>query len=430
MNTQSTALVVSLVAVAFAISCATPTAFVETSEKKPLTESYNEPQHIQSEIDSTSRLTIASGSVEAIIPPTTLTTLKTESSSPSVTKTPITVPATKPVTIVTSKIIEPVTSSSPLCPEPETAPVTTPIDTFSSALSETSSPNITIAPAVTMVIPSVSTTTISATTTYTPELTSAPQTQLPQTTPVTENDKLNFNGQYSFLDESVYSEYELSIVRRINDAIDLWHGNPNMANQRFQIEHPLDYSSYYKIASYFYLRYGQKCALHNTFDVVTVNIGNGIKNYFIEVRLDSLSEIEETYESILIKVDSILTTFCAGTEEEILYQIAQYLESNVVYAHGYGELSHALFEGKAICNGYALAFNILANRAGIKTDICVGKIESGYHTWNRVTLNDGSYRFYDITWYDTGGKDTVYLHSETPFGRSFFVNDYSECWLA
>ena len=129
-----------------------------------------------------------------------------------------------------------------------------------------------------------------------------------------------------------------------------------------------------------------------------------------------------------LKIDSILTNFTSGSEEHILRQIAEYLKNSIVYTSGYSDLSNAL-NGRSVCNGYALAFNAMANRAGITSDMCIGTSINGIlHAWNRVTLSDGSYRFYDITFYDST-ENPEYLHSIASFHGPYLINDYSSCFF-
>ena len=144
---------------------------------------------------------------------------------------------------------------------------------------------------------------------------------------------------------------------------------------------------------------------------------------------DDIREFEIKRQENQAKIDSILSGFTAGSEEHVLKQISEYLRKNIVYTYDYYDLSSAL-DGKSVCNGYALAFNAMANRAGIRSDMCIGKASNGvYHAWNRVTLSDGTYRFYDITFYDSNAGNTKYLHSTTSFHGSYLINDYTDCWF-
>lgn len=62
----------------------------------------------------------------------------------------------------------------------------------------------------------------------------------------------------------------------------------------------------------------------------------------------------------------------------------------------------ALVEGSAICEGYAKAFKLLCNRAGIACEIIGGTVNGEVHMWNYVQIG-GSYYLVDATFDDAPG---------------------------
>ena len=67
---------------------------------------------------------------------------------------------------------------------------------------------------------------------------------------------------------------------------------------------------------------------------------------------------------------------------------------NVYTAYG------ALMEGNAVCQGYAMAYNLLLNKVGIKTDYVTSVIPNqGRHGWSLVKIEDTWYHV-DVTWDD------------------------------
>ena len=62
-----------------------------------------------------------------------------------------------------------------------------------------------------------------------------------------------------------------------------------------------------------------------------------------------------------------------------------------------------LVEGKAVCEGYAKAMQILCSKAGIKCIPVAGKAYDGGavqpHLWNKVMI-DGEWTNVDLTWDD------------------------------
>lgn len=58
-----------------------------------------------------------------------------------------------------------------------------------------------------------------------------------------------------------------------------------------------------------------------------------------------------------------------------------------------------LIKKKAVCQGYAAAFNLLAQKAGIRSIAVVGDAGGGSHAWNYVK-NGSGYYYIDATWDD------------------------------
>lgn len=60
---------------------------------------------------------------------------------------------------------------------------------------------------------------------------------------------------------------------------------------------------------------------------------------------------------------------------------------------------------KAVCAGYARAYQFLLNRMGIECTYVVGKChEGGSHAWNLIKL-EGDYYYVDVTWGDSSNTD-------------------------
>lgn len=99
----------------------------------------------------------------------------------------------------------------------------------------------------------------------------------------------------------------------------------------------------------------------------------------------------------------------------------------------------ALVEGRAVCQGYCVAFYRLLLEAGIDNRVIFGEGvgvdgRTASHTWNIVDLY-GEYYYVDITWDDIGGKRDYFLvpagagfeedHiAGEEFGEDFFTEKY------
>ena len=77
---------------------------------------------------------------------------------------------------------------------------------------------------------------------------------------------------------------------------------------------------------------------------------------------------------------------------------------NVYTAYG------ALMEGNAVCQGYAMAYNLLLNMVGIKTDYVTSVIpDQGRHGWSLVEIGETWYHV-DVTWDDPTFDFSGYSH--------------------
>ncbi|MBR3691279.1 MAG: hypothetical protein IKL89_01090 [Clostridia bacterium] len=98
--------------------------------------------------------------------------------------------------------------------------------------------------------------------------------------------------------------------------------------------------------------------------------------------------------------------------------------------HLYAFSAYGVFVRKsAVCQGYALAFKLIANMCGYPCEYVSGEGNGGDHGWNYVTVNGKSY-WMDVTWNDRDGgmsgavcRYTYFLVSSKYFCRDHIVDD-------
>lgn len=96
---------------------------------------------------------------------------------------------------------------------------------------------------------------------------------------------------------------------------------------------------------------------------------------------------------------------------EAITKINNYLCQSVVY----GESKYCrtirgpLLQRQAVCVGYSLAFQYLAQYCGINAVYVHGYTSTTAHGWNGVYFSDGTYLEVDVTMNDTGGDPNKYL---------------------
>lgn len=71
----------------------------------------------------------------------------------------------------------------------------------------------------------------------------------------------------------------------------------------------------------------------------------------------------------------------------------------------------ALIGKAAVCQGYAAAFNLMAEKCGLQSMAVCGTALGGAHAWTYVKIGN-KYRYIDCTWDDTGtiGKGIIYTY--------------------
>lgn len=139
----------------------------------------------------------------------------------------------------------------------------------------------------------------------------------------------------------------------------------------------------------------------------------------VQKYLDLIVGVNSDYERELILHDAInekvTYAYIPGTNKPEEERWAHTIES--VFSPS---------RGSAVCEGYAKAFQLLLNAAGIDNAYIVGKANGDGHAWNQVKLGDNWYNV-DITWNDTGNKgshkyfnvpDSSFSNAHKPFSST------------
>lgn len=104
------------------------------------------------------------------------------------------------------------------------------------------------------------------------------------------------------------------------------------------------------------------------------------------------SKIDASVGHILSKINTSMTDF----EKELV--VHNHLIENTSYAEG--ENSHSMLgvfaDGKAVCQGYSLAFQYVMRLAGVQCITVTGKFNDQSHMWNMIKL-DGDFYHIDVT---------------------------------
>ncbi len=112
-----------------------------------------------------------------------------------------------------------------------------------------------------------------------------------------------------------------------------------------------------------------------------------------------------TYEKVKFVHDYLVTTvdYDHTAAEEANKTVRQASSEHAYSAYG------CLVNQKAVCGGYAKAFQLIMNSLGIDCSYVTGQASGGLHAWNYIKL-DGEYYYMDITWDDSNLKNDDGTH--------------------
>ncbi len=178
----------------------------------------------------------------------------------------------------------------------------------------------------------------------------------------------------------------------------------------------------------------------------------GIKGYRINARgttlrvvyRESLENQARKQKEIKAKVSEIIEDIITEdmTDQEKELAINQYLCDTITYdeeallnAQKYGYMGAdkkfndsfgaygALIEGKCVCMGYASAFKLLAEEAGLETIVVTGFLEGGIsHAWNKVKI-DNEWQIVDVTNNDNEYFVNALLNLPSSAGERVLIED-------
>lgn len=152
-------------------------------------------------------------------------------------------------------------------------------------------------------------------------------------------------------------------------------------------------------------------------------------NREIEKYMELIVGISSDYEKELILHDAIA--------ERITYA---YDEKHTAQQKRWAHTIEGVFSEKyysAVCEGYAKAFQLLLNAAGIENVYVVGNAAGQGHAWNQVKIDEEWYNV-DITWNDSYDRknyryfnltSTVFGKNHTPFSNLVAPNIGEWCYI-
>lgn len=134
-----------------------------------------------------------------------------------------------------------------------------------------------------------------------------------------------------------------------------------------------------------------------------------------EYIFDGIDTVKAAKSKLDDKIDSALAELknCDGYDEYCDYDRELWIHDYIAKATVYDEKSSnrytahgALVDGRAVCEGYARAFQLMLRELGIESCTVTGSSDGKTvdHIWNAVKL-DGRWYQVDLTWADNGDSD-------------------------
>ena len=220
-----------------------------------------------------------------------------------------------------------------------------------------------------------------------------------------ENDKDYADVKTDYAYETLTDDYVKELYMRIAKSVDTVYA-PNItttgslsdyqitqAVEAYKNDHP---ETFWLKGSSLFVPYG---------DTTSVKLDYTVQN-------DKLIAAKKKFN---IAVASVLKNLPSGNDFEREEYINNYIIDNCRYDEEAAENDDvqgnendaygALVDGKAVCEGYSKAFQILCNKADIDCIQLMGIVDSDNHVWNCVKIGGDWYQI-DVTWDDV--DDFIY----------------------
>lgn len=145
-------------------------------------------------------------------------------------------------------------------------------------------------------------------------------------------------------------------------------------------------------------------------------------------------------QELLAEAQILADNLTAAAPEDNIRELSRLLANRIVYDHELAnevlsdveQLSDeaniartaygALLDGKTVCSGYARAFKLVCDLAGIDCWVVDGKIDGDGHEWNVVFYN-GQMAYVDVTFSDTGKTTKFHLFDRELYEKEGYIVD-------
>lgn len=182
----------------------------------------------------------------------------------------------------------------------------------------------------------------------------------------------------------------------VPEEVDITLNTATLSEEEIKTAYLMFYCDY---PEYYWLDGGAECKTTSNNITSTITIA--------PTKTMSKSQVEQTKSKFESKISALTNGLSGKSDYEKSRLLHDRLCDAVLYQSGQNDQNAygALIEGSAVCNGYARAYQLLMQKAGIPAWYIRGNStnpvnnNSVSHAWNMVKLN-GNWYYTDVTWDD------------------------------
>ena len=132
---------------------------------------------------------------------------------------------------------------------------------------------------------------------------------------------------------------------------------------------------------------------------------NNSYRVILYVNEDIAMRLEADRQLCLEEIRKIFSTLPVVDTKELLSLAFNAISDKAQYNNTDSSAVSVFTKGTGSCNALALIFREMCLQIGVPCDMVVGYTASGgYHAWNRVQLENGEYRYYDLAFWESGKR--------------------------
>ncbi|MBD5161690.1 MAG: hypothetical protein HDT14_06710 [Oscillibacter sp.] len=212
-------------------------------------------------------------------------------------------------------------------------------------------------------------------------------------------------------------KYDLQSIKMIFDANDDWTSEKSLLCRENYLDFALQFSDFGYYGGWVYEGLGvggDYSKEYKTISFKSQEQPNGIDKYRMDALMKAVQIHDELWASGAIKSTMTQKQKARVYYDWLISHCAYDYEAYEAYGDMFGDASYAssymtygaLVNGKAVCEGYTGAYNLLLKLEGIECRVEVSKTAS--HDWTSATL-DGVLYHIDPTWGDSSGQANKYF---------------------